>query len=109
MRRSRPKLRRLFREFDEDADPRRPTAKRPLAEASARAAARELVPLDGTVCLMLLIAHLRLNDPERVTIAYLAALISEPTRCHGLALYLMRAWLICILAPAGVQLLSEEG
>jgi len=29
---------------------------------------------------MLLIAHLRLNEPERVTIAYLAALISEPTR-----------------------------
>jgi len=77
---SRRKLRRLFREFDEHADLRRPAARRPLAEGSALAAAREIVPPDGTVCLMLLIAHLRLNEPERVTIAYLAALISEPTR-----------------------------
>ena len=52
-------------------------ARRPLAEASALAAAGELVPPGGTVGLILLIAHLRLNKPERVTIAYLTALISE--------------------------------
>ena len=62
-------LRRRFREFDEDADPRRPAARRPLAEASALAAARELVPPDSTAGLVLPIAHLRLNEPERVTIA----------------------------------------
>jgi hypothetical protein len=51
----------------------------------------------GTVGLIFLIAHLRLSEPERVAIAYLAALISESTGRHGRALYLP-AWLICILA-----------
>ena len=62
-------LRRRFREFDEDADPRRPAARRPLAGASALTAARELVPPDSMVGLILPIAHLWLNEPERVTIA----------------------------------------
>jgi len=79
-RRGRRELRRLFREFDEDADTPRPAARRPLAEGSALTATGELFPPGGTVGLILLIAHLRLNEPERVTIAYLAALISEPTR-----------------------------
>jgi len=76
---SRRKLRRLFREFDEDADPSRPAARRPLAEATAPAAAGELFPPGGTVGLVLLIAHLWLSEPERVAIGYLAALIPEPT------------------------------
>ena len=76
---SRRKLRWLFRESDEDADPPRPAARRPLAEATAPAVAGELFPPGGTVGLILLIAHLRLGEPERVTIGYLAALISEST------------------------------
>ncbi len=59
---------------------------------------RELFPPGGTVGLVLLIAHLRLSEPERVAIAYRAALISESTWRHGRARYLP-AWLICILAP----------
>ena len=76
---SRRKLRWLLREFDEDADPPRPTARRPLAEASALAAAGELFPPGGTVGLIFLIAHPRLGEPERVAISNLAALIPEPT------------------------------
>jgi hypothetical protein len=78
-RRSRRELRRIFREFDEDADPPRPAARRPLAEASALTAAGELFPPGGTVSLILLIAHLRLDEPKRVAIAYSTALISEST------------------------------
>jgi len=55
------------------------TARRPLAEASALAVAGELLPPGGTVGLIFLIAHLRLSEPERVAISYLAALISEST------------------------------
>jgi hypothetical protein len=79
---SRRKLRRLFREFDEDADPPRPAARRPW-QGQALELAGELFSPDGTVGLIFLIAHLRLSEPERVTIAHLAALISESTRRHG--------------------------
>ena len=54
-------------------------ARRPLAEATAPAAAGELFPPGGTAGLILLIAHLRLGEPERVAIGYLATLIPEPT------------------------------
>lgn len=47
----------------------------------------EPFPPGGTVSLILLIAHLRLDEPERVSIAYLAALISETTGSHGRAVY----------------------
>jgi len=76
---SRRKLRWLFREFDEDAHPSRRAARRPLAKATAPAVAGELFPPGGTVGLVLLIAHLRLGEPERVAIGYLATLIPEPT------------------------------
>jgi hypothetical protein len=76
--RCRRKLRRLVRESDENAGPPRPAARRPLAEASALAVAGELFPPGGTAGLVLLIAHLRLGEPERVTIGYLAALRPEP-------------------------------
>ena len=70
----------LFRQFNEDADPPRPPARRPLAEASGLAAAGELFPPGATISLIFLIAHLWLDEPERVAIADLAALISESTR-----------------------------
>lgn len=69
---------RLLRQLDQDARASGSHLRRPLAKACAVAVAWKLLPPGSAVCSVLFGAHLRLSEPEHVTVTDHAAVVNRP-------------------------------
>ena len=78
----------LFGQFHEETDAPGPVRGRSLTSARALAPARKLLIPGCSIGLIFLIVHGGLVEPERIRVAYPAALVSGPVGLHGAAVYL---------------------